>query len=324
MFKAVVAKTHQVPLVVFVGLICLPLHGHGAQILSYGFEDWQGYDGNNSPAPGYIYTHSDANTWQIHHDSTTVTMGGVACGGNSAYAGSYYHHVQFNDDTEDPCLGRIATSVNGRNNMGYNGSYPLGAHDTTHFGSLLTGPTAVLRFMFRTTDDWTSAQTGIDGGGGLKFVRWAIGRNYFGDDNNILVKIRNDGGATYPRFGIFNRGDNSTTLFTPTVNWQDGNWHAFTLHVERTAPGAYDVTIYLDAWEMSGPPLGSVSTTVPSPEGGGYYSCSFGGNWSARHPPNLMGIDFDNIEVWDSLPESVGTPPVMSAPSPTGQLFCGE
>lgn len=292
------------------------------KILDYGFEDWEGYDGNNSPADGYIYSHPDTTVWGNHMNASIVTSGGANCGGNTAYSGTYYQHIQFSG-SHDTCLGS-GGAVNSNNNFGYNGTYPSGTKDTTHFGTLLTGDEVWLRFRFRVTNDWTSAQTTIDNGGGLKFIRWGIGNDYHDDDSAILVKLLNDGDDTYPQFGIYDNGVANTAYYTPSVNWQDGNWHSFALYVNRTATETYVVSIYLDDWDMESTALATRSTTVSDEGNGSYYFAAFAGNWSAQTPTNLMGMDFDDIEVWNSAPSSGGSSSLTSnGPGATNMTVSG-
>ncbi len=290
-------------------LLFSPAICRAEKIIEYGFEDWIGFDGENSPAAGYIFTTptGDAGGWGDHLSSTIGTTGGINCNGNTAFAGSYYQHVQTSSNHIDPCLGKTADTTNVRDYIGANYSRPLGEHDTSYFGSLLTGDTAVLRFHFRTTDDWSSDSNDvIDAGGGMKFIRWAVGSDVIGDDNNILIKARFDEDLPYPRIGIFDRADNSVTYGTHSVNWQDGDWHSFAVKSVRdeNTPGIYQVSIYLDDWNMLSPILVK-STTVPDYGDGFYHRVCLVANWSGvTNIPNLCGMDFDTIEVWNSMPDS--------------------
>jgi hypothetical protein len=297
---------------IFIGIACIFIfanHVQAVKLIDYGFEDWVGFSGTTSPAPGYIYTSPTENTsgWTQHINSTIVTTGGTNCNNNTAHEGSYYQHVQTSTSNHDDCLGGTAQTTNVRNYIGVNYPYPnSGTHNTTHLGSVMTGDTAVIRFWFRVTDDWSSSANDVaDGGGGLKFIRWAIGRDSVGDDNNILIKLRYDYGEEYPRIGIYDRGDNSVTYGSHNIDWQDGNWHAFGIKAVEDSPGTYTVSTYLDDWNMV-TPMHTRVTTVPDAGNGNYYRVSLVANWSGvSNIPNLIGIDFDNIEVWDGIPGEV-------------------
>jgi len=281
------------------------------EILSYGFEDWSEYNEYASPADKYIYTSPDEASWDDHSESTIVTQGGVDCGGNTAQSGSYYHHVQFNTTTNDTCLGRTGSSVNTRDYIGSNYAYPTGTRDNTHFGTVMTGPIGVIRFYMRVTDDWTSTQTNIDNGGGMKFVRWAIGTDYVDDNNNVLIKVMNDSDDTYPRVGIFDPATTNTAYYTPSVNWQDSYWHSFSIKSVNNGGGSFTVSVYIDDWDMEDTPTAERDIDLVTPGNGYYYRCSMFGNWSAVYPVNLMGMDIDNIEVWNSIPSAGGITSVI-------------
>ncbi len=279
-------------------------------ITDYGFEDWIGFNGSESPAPGYIFTSPGLapSGWTEHINSTIVTTGGVNCSNNTAYEGQYYQHVQFSGNYTDSCLGGTSQTTNVRDYMGANYSLPNGTRDNTHYGDLMTGDTAVLRFYFRTTDDWSSDTNDIiDGGGGMKFIRWAIGNDSVGDDNNVLIKVRFDEDQEFPRIGIYDRLGgryNGMTYGSHAIDWQDGEWHAFALKSVRTGAITFNVSIYLDDWDMV-TPFATRETSVPDAGNGGYYRVSLGANWSGvSNIPNLIGMDFDKIEVWNSLPDS--------------------
>ena len=305
--KTKMAKIESFNLSMFLFLlfILIPVHSFaGTKVVDYGFEDWSGWNGVQSPAVGWIFSQPAESYFYDNSDSTIVVGGGSSCDDNRPYNGQYYYHTQFNTSRTDPCLGRTASSLNHRMYIGYGGSYPTGTKDSAIFQEIVPSKTETLRFKFRVTGDWSSAQSGIDEGGGMKFIRQAIGRSYFSDSNNILVKLLNDGDSTYPKFGIYNYGSNSTTYYTPKVNWQDGEWHSFTMKAVNTGSLEYTVSIYLDDWEMAGSPLGVRVVTMGSSESDGFYSISLNGNWSAKYPSNLMGMDFDNFEVWDGTPDS--------------------
>ena len=275
------------------------------KILDYGFEDFDAYNGGASPADGYIFTHTEASLWTTHMGCTQVTQGGASCSGNTAYAGSYYLHTGYHSGATDSCLGAVGR-VNSIASFGLDGDYPTGTTNDVHFGTEMTEATAVWRFYFRVTDDWSSAANDvIDAGGGMKFLRVAIGGDFIDDNRNVLVKLRYDYGTSSPRIGIYDGNANNTTYGTQG-DWQDGEWHAFTVKSVRTGAGAYTVSIYLDDWDMESAPMHSRATIVPTPGDGSYGYAAVNGNWSAQFPVNTIGMDYDNFEVWDSLPIAAG------------------
>lgn len=282
----------------------------GTLVFDYGFEDWSGWSGTASPADGWIFSQPSVDYFIDNRDSTIGTMGGVNCDGNTAYSGSYYYHTQFYTGATDSCLGHAASSINHRMFIGYNGEYPdSGTRNTTLFNNVVTSSSSTLRFRFRCTGDWTSTNSVMDGGGGEKFIRWPIGQEYYGDANNLEIKILVDGDSENGQIGIhdYNYGGSQTTHFFPTaINWQDGNWHSFVMLAEATAPQTFLVSIYLDDWEMASSALASWTchldpTEAPTNQ---FYAASFNGNWSANYPVALIGMDFDDIQVWDGLPDS--------------------
>jgi hypothetical protein len=257
------------------------------KLIDYGFEDWVGFNGTSPPAPGYIFTSPSLDTagWTEHINSTIVTTGGIDCNNNTAYEGNYYQHVQTSSLAGvDNCLGGTAQTTNVRNYIGADYEYPdTGEHNTIHFGDIMTGDTAVIRFMFRVTDDWESLDNDIvDNGGGMKFIRWGIGDhfgdNVMGDSNNILIKLRYDYGEAYPRIGIYNDNDSGMTYGSHSINWQDGEWHAFGMKSVRGGVGEYSVSLYLDDWDMNTPYV-TKDTIVPDPGNGRYYRVNLVSNW---------------------------------------------
>lgn len=277
----------------------------GTQIMSYGFEDWQGFNGNNSPAQGYIFSTDYESYWERHFTSTLVLESG-ACG--SAFEGNYYHHTQFFTGGADPCLGRTATSINAATNMGYNGTYPLGTKNTTDFSQHITSSTITIRFYFRTTGAWTSVNDAIDNGGGLKWIRlYGAGT---GDAASVLLKMLNDGDSTTPRLGIYNAGSPGYHWFTPGAYFQDGNWHSVVMRAVRNndnnQPDNMTMTVWIDDWHMVGAGH-SFTYTVPA-LGDHYTLCALNANWSAQYPVALMGMDIDLVEVWDGEPDSLSAP----------------
>lgn len=273
--------------------------GGGTLVIDYGFEDFVAYDGNNSPAPGYIFSTSSTTFWSRHINSTHVVQS--SC--DTPYAGTYYHHTQWCTTVSDPCLGGTATYPNPYNQIGVNGTYPLGTKDTTDLDTAITSDTCLIRFYFRCSDDWTSAQTGIDGGGGLKFVRM-YGNGGIGDDSTVLLKMRNDDDSTDPRLGIFDPSTSSTTMYSTGINYQDGDWHSVvfkgTRNNDTNSANNATLSVWIDDWDMVGTPIEQTITCPLLGDAWGFIA--LGQNWSAMVPPNLMSMDVDKVEVWDGIP----------------------
>jgi len=301
----------------------------GTKVIDYGFEDFVAYSGTASPAPNYIFGTWTADKWTQQITGTHIVS---TCGGLSAHSGSYFFHTQYHTDSVDTCTGAQPTSINHELNMGAGPDvyYPTGAHNTYDIATSMSGETElVFRFYMRTTGNWTSTQTGVDGvsmdlGTGLKFIRQAIGTTYFGDDTTIDIKALNDDDSTDPQIGIY-RPRSTVVFFHPGVNWQDGDWHPFCYRVNNVGGGEYRVRLYLDDWDLSSDPFADYTITIPTPGDGDFDAISMNGNWSGTpcHPVDPMGIDFDSMELWIGLPdESPATPPV-SMMGGTGGTYVG-
>ncbi|OFZ37666.1 MAG: hypothetical protein A2451_09770 [Bdellovibrionales bacterium RIFOXYC2_FULL_39_8] len=273
----------------------------GRRVLSYGFEDFVGYDGNNSPAPKYIFSIPDVGTWANHVASTRVIS---SCGGKSAYSGNYFFHVQTNQTHLDSCLEGTATTTNAYSVIGTDYTLPFGEKESTTLNTVITENGVFLRFRLRTTDDWSAINVdtehghSVDYGEGMKFIRWAIGSQSYSDSNTVLIRALNDGDSATPSFGIYDNGNPGSTFYQPTINWQDGNWHSFGLKITRQSVGVYHISIFLDDWEAANTPLGEKTVTMPTPGDGNYYGVILVANWSAQYPSELMGFDFDDIEIF--------------------------
>jgi hypothetical protein len=293
----------------------------GTKIIDYGYEDWVGWDGDNSPAPGYIHTTDYAVYWQDHMNSTLVVTENAYCG--SAYEGSHYFHIQFNTAISDPCLGRTATTTNNKGSIGANGTYPLGSKDTTQFSSI-TSNTITIRFYFRTSGDWTSNQATIDNGGGLKFIRLYAGDGAE-DDSSILLKMTNDGDSTDPLLKYYNPSNYTLIDFRSGVNFQDGGWHSIVLRVVRNndtnSTDNITMTTWIDDWGMAGAGY-SGTITVPDADNN-YTHMELAGNWSVQSADELMSMDIDKFEIWDGLPDTEASPSTTIITSGTTPIVSG-
>jgi hypothetical protein len=284
------------------------------KVIDYGFEDFSGYDGNNAPGPGYIFSTSYQEYWQTHINSTHVISN---CNGKTPYHGNYYFHAQFYTGAEDTCLGGVSSSVNTRGNIGVNLEYPLGLKDTTELRTDIKGNTLTIRLQFRVTGNWDSTNAAIDGGGGHKFIR-VYGGDGSGDDSSAILKLLNDGDDSSPRM-VFYLDSIGNAYREVGVNWQDGNWHPIVLRITRNndtnESQNVTMTVWVDDWDMQGD---GVSVTGTAGDFGSAFShIALASNWSAQYPTSLLGYDIDDIEVWDGEPDDSGSSVVDSNPTIT-------
>ena len=263
----------------------------------------------SSPAPGYIFSVPTEALWQHHRKGTEAV---VTCANQlPAFEGARFLHRQFYTGEVDACLGTQPTNVNSYNIMGMNSAYPTGAKNTVTFATALSSNTVVARFYFRVTGDWSSAQTGIDGGGGLNFIR-LYGGSGTGANTACVVRGKNDAGSATPRLSIYNPSTLTESLYTPTVNWQDGTWHCITYKCVRNndtnATGNVTITVWLDDWYKAGAGFSS-TITVPNLNNN-WVSMDIVSDWNGFSPVKDMGIDIDKIEVWNGDPADEPTPPL--------------
>jgi hypothetical protein len=121
---------------------------------------------------------------------------------------------------------------------------------------------------------------------------------------------------TNTRFYIYDpSGAGYGTLFSAGADLQDGNWHSMTIVVvlNNTTNAAGNVTarVWFDDWDMTGSPNGERTVTCPS-FGSDFFYFAFAQNWSATYPASLMGMDLDDIEVWNGLPSASDRPSMVT------------
>ncbi len=293
--------------IILLGVMLLVFTGNyaysGTRIINYGFEDWAGFNANNSPAPGYIYSTSDADTYWYQHRTSTIVIRDPA----KAYEGNYYQHRQFNTTQYDPVLGRTATTVNHRGNIGLNSIYPSGSKCTATLRNDIKSDTMTQRFYFRTTNEWKN-QTSVTGY--LKFVvahGSPSGTAYIHlsrtDSNDTTLYVYNGAGSPY--YYSFKAG----------TDLMDGRWHCIVVVWKVLSTNNLNARVWVDDWNMSGSPRKNQNCTA---EGGTFNSfnyASIGINWSGTYPSTLMGLDLDQIEIWDGIPnadQASGDDPVES------------
>ncbi len=275
----------------------------GTKVIDYGFEDWTGDNGNVSPAPNYIFGTSYEGYWTNHRNGTEVVASGDNnCGGRTARSGNYYWHHNFYTGAVDDCLGTQPTSLNSANNIGKDYSFPTGEKNTFSLSSIQSN-IITIRFYFRVTGDWSSNQTDLDGGAGLKFIR-LYGGDGAGDDSSMLLKILNTGDSSTPEFAI--GALSGYTFYNIPINWQDGNWHSVTMITTRNndTNSGNNITIqfWVDDWDGTG--TGYTRSINVADAGSSYDHIAVMTNWSNRVPVNDLGLDMDDFEVWDGLPTS--------------------
>lgn len=214
----------------------------------------------------------------------------------------------MNTALHDPCLGGVATSINDYGMIGIGGAYPVAYGNKTVLQDVTTN-VLTIRFWFRATDNWKS-QTGL---GFSKFLR-VYGNEGTSDPSSLIVHM--NAGGTNTQFHIFDpSGTNWSgwygTTFTAGADVQDGNWHSMTTVITRNndTNGAGNVTaqVWFDDWNMVGRPQG-VRTVTCSSFGNAFRYFQVAQNWSNTKPTELMGIDFDDIEVWNGTPTSLSSP----------------
>jgi len=275
----------------------------GNLILQYGFEDWTG-DANTTP--GYAISASASTYWANHVDSTQVIRNSA-----SAYSGSHYLHRQFNTTLNDPLLGGTATSINDHGNFGLGGTYPQGSGNKIRLSNAITSNMITVRFRFRATDEWKN-QTSVNGY--CKFFRlYGTGG---GDDNASAIVHLARGNNTNTIFFIYNpTGTSYGTGYYAGTDLQDGNWHSMCVQVVRNnntnSSNNVSVRVWWDNWNMSGAPLAERTITCTS-FGSAFGYFQIAQNWSAKYPSTLMGLDIDDIEIWDGSTNPISedtTPP---------------
>lgn len=268
------------------------------QLIDYGFED---YTGDVETSPDYIFTATASTYWSNHVNSTQVVSN---CDAKTAYAGTYFLHRQFNTAIEDTCLGAVSESINDHGNVGLNGSYPTTAYgDNTQFRTEVTSDTMVVRYYVRSTGNW-GAQGGL---GYCKFFR-LYGNGGSADDASIITHLTIYAGG---RVAIYDPSLVSYgTWVTLPVSIYDGNWHAYAIRMiinnKTNSTGNITTAIWYDDYYLTGSPL--LTRTITCPDFGTNFSYfAFAQNWSATYPTALMGMDIDNVQVWDGMPTDEDT-----------------
>lgn len=285
-----------------------------SKIIDYGFEDWTG---DENTTPNYIYSSSASGYWADHTVSNQVKNTSSDCGNRTAHTGTYYIHRQFNTSLTDSCLGGVAQSINDHGNIGLGGTYPSGSGDKTNLSAAITGNTLTFRVWFRVNGDWKT-QSGM---GLCKFFR-LYGTGGATDTATSIVHV-SAGNNTDTRFFIYDPGVEPAsvygTAFYSGSDLQDGNWHSLSVKVVRNyddnRTGNVTTSVWFDDWDMAGEADGTRTITC-STFGSAFHYINMTQNWSATYPSTLMGIDFDDIEVWDGIPNE--TSDTTAPANPTG------
>jgi hypothetical protein len=269
------------------------------KLIDYGFED---FTGNVETTPGYLFTSSAATYWNDHIQSTEVVS---SCNGLTAHTGNYYLHQNFYSGAIDPCLGSTPSSVNDHGNVGFNGSYPTtGIGDNTDFQYDITTDVLVVRFYLRTQGNWAA----VNPGGKCKFTR-TYGTGGAGDNSSLITHYD----VSDNRLQIYDPSSLSygSGVVLPTSLY-NGQWHAFALRIvinnHNNSTGNITASVWWDDYEMAGNPILTRTVTCPS-WGNAFRYFDFWQNWSATYPSGSMGIDVDDIEVWDGMPNTNPDPP---------------
>ena len=268
------------------------------KLIDYGFED---YTGDVETTPGYIFTGSASTYWDDHLASTEVVSN---CNGETAHSGTYYLHQNFYTGGTDACLGGAPSSVNDHGNVGLNSTYPTtGYGDNTQFSTDITSDTLVVRFYLRTQGNWAS----VSPAGNCKFTR-TYGTGGGADNSSLITHYNTSANAVYiydPSIISYGTG---ATLTTSLYN---GNWHGMAVMIvinnHTNSSGNITASVWWDDYDMSGSPILTRTVTCPA-WGSAFNYFDFWQNWSATYPTGSMGIDVDDIQVWDGFPTSGSTP----------------
>ncbi|OGS24735.1 MAG: hypothetical protein A2314_05445 [Elusimicrobia bacterium RIFOXYB2_FULL_50_12] len=130
-------------------------------------------------------------------------------------------------------------------------------------------------------------------------------------------------GADYTAYwqtdGVYHSGWSALNLpaFQTGLNLKNG-WHSFVYQVKRLSPvfsyHNYKIDAYWDDWDMTGTQGYHYSCYVTAGFASTAYSyINVAVNWGASYPQTLMGMVFDDFEVWDGSPNT--SPPDTSAPA---------
>lgn len=285
----------------------------GTLVIGYGFEDWVG---SASVTPGYIFSSTADSYWSDHVNSTNVIRSTT-----NAYSGSYYLHRQFNTTLHDPLLGRVATSINDHGNIGLGGRIPQNSGNKIKISEAITTNTITVRFRFRVTDEWKN-QASVNGY--CKFFR-LYGTGGGNDNASSIVHLARDNN-TSTRYYIYDPSIISYgTRYYSGVDLLDGKWHSFCVQVVRNnnsnSNGNITTKVWWDNWNMTSDPLAQRTITCPE-FGSKFWYFQIAQNWSATYPTTLMGIDLDDIEVWDGSPDT--TEVDLTPPNPPDNVIISQ
>ncbi len=264
---------------------------------SYGFEDWTG---DAATTPNYFSSTSYSTYWDTHILATEVVQSGDEnCNFREAQEGDYYYHQNFFSGGQDDCLGTTPIGIYPHTNIGINLKNPPDPKSNFNLATdILTGE-MLIRFYFRTTGDWPNAVTNF-----MKFIR------VYGDGVSSAIFHISDDGTTFdftdhpypdnedPSWGDYHN------IFTAPINWNDGEWHSISLTIEilnnNEAPNIA-MSAWWDDWDMVGEADG-FANVYHSGYGDDFSHISLFVNWGATYPDTSMGLDMDNMEIWDGLP----------------------
>ncbi len=282
-------------------LVCPMYVSAGTLIFDYGFEDWTG---DAATTPDYFSSTDYYTYWEDHITGTEVVRSGDPdCGGRDAHSGDHYFHQGFYTGGEDPCLGTTPDSIDPHTNIGFDGRYPADPKNNLKLSDMDLSNILTIRLYFRVTGEWPNE----DMHNGNKFLRL-----YSGGNANQIISVSDDGttiditdhplpGTDNPSWGDYHN------RFTSPVNWDDDRWHSLAAKFERfDTPkengDVLNVCVWIDDWDMEGDAVGCADTYHE-----GWYPrwdhLVLMVNWDAENPTSLMGIDFDDIEIWDGLPD---------------------
>lgn len=295
-------------------------------IFSAGFEDWNpGTHQWFQSSPVFPATlpmrGAESTTWQ----SRTSYNWGVING--TGRKGSRYLHRTFNEasynNIADPLLdavhnptGLTLTGLGGY--LLFGGGYPSGYIGNTP--SDITSGIITIRCRIRLTGSWAANYQYGDPGDKLTMLKlfyiWYSG----GSEHFVLPAFGYIGGGTSigtVYIEIDSETDRGVEVAAPEL--EDGQWHSLGCVVMTHYMGTNNVWagLWIDDWNFAGDPLAVHSTSNPDFTDFGMIELfqNLGGD---QHCALNMGIDTDDVEVWDGLPYGVSiavSDPTPSAPT---------
>ena len=294
------SKINQVVIIIVIALFMFGVNiAYADKVIDYGFEDWTG---DADTTPGYIYGSDYLEYWNAHKAATEIILNGDSDCVGDAHSGDYYFHQQIQGSPNVPLFDACGDiehgSVQAYNQVVSDANYPPDSGNDIDLLESINSDTMLTRFWFRTTGNWkTQIKTTGGNMGYNKFIRFITAGH---GGVLIMLRVRDEPTTT---FYIWDSTDLFSHQFDSGIDLTDGEWHSIVVRsvVNNRDPGSVTQTVWWDDWEMEGDGF-SREVFVGGLESGGIFRMNIIDNWSATYPTTLMGIDIDDIEVWDGLP----------------------